>query len=503
MTPAHPAPRLLRLSLALAMVAGQGAAPAWAGNLNSGKPARVSPLSLHSPLVASGRLIEKALAADPSAMGMGTPAISTFLEKARLRGQSLPATQSQAPAPAQAPLGEAPAAPAETLKVAADFLSRFNEKDIQGLNPEALEEIASWFWDSLAEKRASLSPERSFDPEEGQDEVERLERVNEELAQGKLTLAEMRQRGLIALGVQPVYRNNPRGEPDKNQLMPFRQLLLPAARTGLYVPTKVGEMRSYQGLLVMIPGTGSNFSTALSLLDAAITFSKAKKDPVLDHVDGRRLRLLAFPLDATLNGLAEAAPFAFGSARGSLAVVRHALLVLRLMYPGQPAFIAGRSQGGLIAMEYARAYGDIAGAIAVNPSHTDPQSLAWTVATHERDIAAMVGGQSLRFHPKSWTAYQVLTPGFKALRELSRSALLLLLGESDPSYPNKSDPDSPKPLYLESMQGFVDAQPGLREKILFQAAPGDSHNLWNRLNESLYRQVTLAMARFCLKRLQI
>jgi len=73
------------------------------------------------------------------------------------------------------------------------------------------------------------------------------------------------------------------------------------------------------------------------------------------------------------------AAFEFASKQGLIAVIRHVHLVLSRLYPDRPVFIAGRSQGGIASILYAQHYDDLAGAIAVNPPHPDPELFQFTV----------------------------------------------------------------------------------------------------------------------------
>lgn len=277
---------------------------------------------------------------------------------------------------------------------------------------------------------------------------------------------------------------------DHSQPVPLRVRLFPQAYTGIYQhrnPEMVVSER-HQALFIFLPGTGARSSIAKSLFDIALTFQKTKRNLAL-QVNDVNIRAASFPMDLPLNGLAEHAPFFMSSSRGNIAVLRHIVLYLKIKYPGKPIFIGGRSQGGLVALEYARYYSDVAGVMAMNPSHSDQRVIDFSINTSVNDRGTLykdeVKSPMTLLHFPSWAAYKAFTNKYTAHQNPSQVPVLLLLSRADPSYP--------QPLYLDLYRSFQAEQPDMRQVVEF---PVDKHNLWARKDEELYPQVIQEMAGF-------
>ncbi|KPA11791.1 hypothetical protein MHK_008003, partial [Candidatus Magnetomorum sp. HK-1] len=174
------------------------------------------------------------------------------------------------------------------------------------------------------------------------------------------------------------------------QKLPFYKVLLPMAYTGFLKPSKKVN-KFHKAILLLLPGTGTTFSVAETLCDIAGTFhgrksknrgKKRKNDQGLLNMmlpADKMFNAASFPLDLPLNGMSSNAPFELANQRGTQAMIRHAHLVLRQLYPNLPFFIAGRSTGGLAAISYAQHYKDINGVIAVNPPLPDIELLQYTI----------------------------------------------------------------------------------------------------------------------------
>ena len=198
---------------------------------------------------------------------------------------------------------------------------------------------------------------------------------------------------------------------------------------------------------ILLPGTGTTFSVAETLCDIAGTFHGRKSknrgggrkssQSLLTQVlpDGQMFRVASFPTDLPLNGMGSEAPFEFASKAGLMAVLRHVHLVLSHLYPDRPVFIAGRSQGGIAAILYAQQYDDLAGAIAVNPPHPDPELFQFTIQYLEdkaKELAELLHAPGVTLHERSWDAYKTFTPSFNYPSKPSRSPILTLVSLGDP-----------------------------------------------------------------------
>ena len=198
-------------------------------------------------------------------------------------------------------------------------------------------------------------------------------------------------------------------------------------------------------------------------------------------------RVASFPTDLPLNGMDSDAPFEFASERGLMTVIRHVHLVLARLYPRRSVFIAGRSQGGIAAVLYAQCYGDVAGVIAVNPPHPDPELFEFTIDYLEGKasvLAELLHAPGVTLHHRSWEAYKTFTPSFDypARSSLSPTLILVSLG----------DPFNLFPKYAHMLKAFAVGEK--RQLRIFDAG----HNLWDRKVVGTYQEVIGLQSRFML-----
>lgn len=325
-------------------------------------------------------------------------------------------------------------------------------------------------------------------------ELDRLERLNEELAQQRtIGRAELLDRRVIEPCSEPVLRVGAAG--GARQRLPFSKLRLPMAYTGILEPHK-SVTQIHRAIQILLPGAGTTFSVAETLCDVAGTFHGRKSKnrgrgresrSVLTPVfpSNETFRVASFPTDLPLNGMASDAPFEFASERGLMAVIRHVHLVLLRLYPRRPVFIAGRSQGGIAAVLYAQHHRDVAGVIAVNPPHPDPELFQFTVDYLEGKasaLAELLHAPGVTLHRRSWEAYKTFTPSFDypARSSLSPTLVLVSLG----------DPFNLFPRYAHMLRAFAVGEK--RQLRIFDAG----HNLWDRKKTALYQEVIGHQARF-------
>ena len=274
--------------------------------------------------------------------------------------------------------------------------------------------------------------------EEGKEELKKLIEINEWLENTSLTQDELFTKGFIKAGNQnPIKKTK-----GADQNLEFTELLFPIAHTGIYLPKVKFDAKIHKTILMLLPGIGSTFSNAQTVTNIALTFTKPKLRPELGDTKMSggnpiiNFRAYSIPVDMPLNGMATLAPDAFATAEGTLAVTRHVHLILMKLYPNIPISIAGRSQGGLIAMKMGERYGPNEGlhaVIALNPSPTDLNNLKASVRIHEEDIQKIVKDDDLKLEPKPWQAYRIVTSTYP--NEVhSKAKTHIFLGRGDPSY---------------------------------------------------------------------
>ena len=324
-------------------------------------------------------------------------------------------------------------------------------------------------------------------------ELTKLEGVNQKLEENiHLSRRELLDMGLIRESQEEVFRVGTTR--DSAQKLPFTRLYLPIAFTGILVPNKSVD-DNHRGIQILLPGTGTTFSVAETLCDVAGTFHGRKSknrgrgrksnqsllSELLSELlpGGETLRVASFPTDLPLNGMGSDAPFEFASKDGLMAVIRHVHLVLSRLYPDRPMFIAGRSQGGIAAILYAQHYDDLAGAIAVNPPHPDPELFQFTVQYLEDKaavLADLLHAPGVTLHHRSWEGYKCFTPSFDypSRRSLSSTSILVSLG----------DPFNLFPQYAHALKAFADSDEKCQLHLL-----DAGHNLWDRKSTDTYREV--------------
>ncbi|MBP0019969.1 MAG: alpha/beta fold hydrolase [Cyanobacteria bacterium SBLK] len=319
-------------------------------------------------------------------------------------------------------------------------------------------------------------------------QLKELVRVNQELENTPhLSRQELLDRGLIQERQELVCRV---GATDNAQKLPFTRLYLPIARTGILVPNKSVD-ENHRAIQILLPGTGTTFSVAETLCDVGGTFHGRKSknrgrgrksnQSLLTELlpDDETFRVASFPVDLPLNGMGSDAPFEFASEEGLMAVTRHVHLVLSRLYPDRPVFMAGRSQGGITAILYAQHYDDLAGAIAVNPPHPEPELFEFTVRYLEEKaavLADLLHAPGVTLHERSWEGYKTFTPAFNYPSRRSLSPILILV--------SLGDPFNLFPQYAHALKAFADNDEQCQLHLL-----DAGHNLWDRKTVETYRKV--------------
>jgi len=329
---------------------------------------------------------------------------------------------------------------------------------------------------------------QSFNPEEGAEQITKLSRINLQIEAGRHTIESMTNNGWIKQGPQRVIH--------KKQQNPFSVETFPLAHTGIYIHQE-GVQPLHKAIIILLPGLGTIDSNALSLLDIGGVLHKTKKsrnrgagsfkNPLNTMNNGQKVRFAAFPTDLPLNGLGRQAPFAFGSPEAIMQSIRHVHLILSLRYPNLPVYIAGRSQGGLAAITYAQRYHDVAGVIAVNPSHPNTQIIRGSVRIHEDPTILGEIWQGVKLDPKTWTAYKTFTSQFR-LEQRSAAPTLIMLGDADLSYPKHN--------YLFAFRKFVQTDRNNRGMVILEKG---EHNLWNLKDVPQLHRVVSLMGEFLLQ----
>lgn len=334
-------------------------------------------------------------------------------------------------------------------------------------------------------------------------ELEKLHQINQELE----SLSDVNRRQLLEMGViqesqDAVHRVGATDGP--GQQLPFTRLLLPMAYIGVLEPKKAVD-QNHRAIQILLPGTGTTFSVAETLCDIAGTFHGRKSknrgggrkssQSLITHTlpDGQPFRVASFPTDLPLNGMGTEAPFEFANETGLMAVLRHVHLVLSHLYPDRPVFIAGRSQGGIAAILYAQHYDDLAGAIAVNPPHPDPELFRFTVEYLENKaqvLAELLHAPGATLHERTWEAYKTFTPSFDYPSRPSLSHILTLV--------SLGDPFNLFPQYADAQKEFAEHDEKNQVHIL-----DAGHNLWDRKSAETYQDVINLQAQFMLNQMNI
>lgn len=325
-------------------------------------------------------------------------------------------------------------------------------------------------------------------------ELEKLEQINQELeGLPNLSRPELLEMKVIQESEELVHRVG------SNQRLPFTKLYLPMAFTGILEPHK-SVNDTHRAIQILLPGTGTTFSVAETLCDIAGTFHGRKSknrgrgrksnQSLLTQLlpEGKVFRVASFPTDLPLNGMGLTAPFEFANEQGLMTVIRHVHLVLLRLYPERPVFMAGRSQGGVAAVLYAQHYDDLAGAIAVNPPHPDPELFQFTIQYLEDKaevLADLLHAPGVTLHERSWQAYKTFTPSFDypSRPSLSPTQILVSLG----------DPFNLFPKYTHKLKEFADNDEKRKLHIL-----DAGHNLWDRKSIDTYREVIDLQLQFML-----
>lgn len=270
--------------------------------------------------------------------------------------------------------------------------------------------------------------------------------------------------------------------------------MLPHIATGAYIPqagiyqpkAKVAEATP-DSILIMLPGVGSTKSHALSLLPVLSRFSKALDASIaeikVENSRSRKARTLAIGLDSTGQGLANGPATLFNSPEYSVEMIRHNVLIMKLLFPEVPVFVGGRSQGGLQALEYASRYNGVAGIFALNPTSIDPLLHAHTINIHEGvSLSESFGMGQIELDEAAWGAFKDVTLDFSYTSRAPLAPVHYLVGKSDPSYaPHPNDLDSEASRNIQglnerNMSAFQSAHP---EQVSISSWDEGTHDMWS------------------------
>ena len=338
-------------------------------------------------------------------------------------------------------------------------------------------------------------------------ELKRLEQVNRDLENHNLlSRQDLLDMKIIQESQQAVHRvgvTDEEGGGAPRQSLPFSRLYLPFAFTGILEPNK-SVTAVHRAINIVLPGTGTTFSVAQTLCDVAGTFhgkksrnrGKARKSstPISKYVlpGDDTFRAASFPADLPLNGMGSDAPFEFAGKAGLLAVIRHIHLVLSRLYPDRPVFLSGRSQGGIASILYGQHYADIAGIIAVNPPHPEPELFQFTIDYLESiidDLANLLHTPGAGLHIRSWEAYKHFTPAFNYPDNRLRCPALILV--------SLGDPFNLFPQYAHSLKAFADGDELCQLELL-----DAGHNLWDRKSVDTYHTAIGLQTEFMLAQIK-
>lgn len=337
---------------------------------------------------------------------------------------------------------------------------------------------------------------------EGRKLVGALEKSNREICKSSDAKGLARD-GYIRIDDRVVYQLRD-GKDDLERPLPFQIVRLPFAQTGMYVPKDLkfdgtDSLTTYDGVIILLPGIGTDGSNARTLFNIGQTFMEGK-NPALNlgtERDPRKLRLLPVLLDISTNGLGAEANSTFVSPAGTVAVIRHAHLILKTVFPTAQFTVAGRSHGGLSALEYGNSFSDVRAIIAVNPSPSD-RTMHWrAVETSEANVANIpVDGRPVVLNG-SWQAHREHVPDYSALQidflerffgaKNQGVPTLIMMGKNDPSYP--------QPDYVNYVTLAVARLPNVKMSIVDVPAER-SHDLWSRQDKGQFRDVVHQIVEF-------
>jgi len=334
-------------------------------------------------------------------------------------------------------------------------------------------------------------------------DLKKLQQINQELAMAPdISRQDLLEMNVIQESQELVHRVGATG--GSKQSLPFTKLYLPMAYTGLLHPHKLVD-ETHRAIQILLPGTGTTFSVAETLCDIAGTFHGRKSKnrgrgrksnqslPTQLLPNSETFRVASFPTDLPLNGMGSDAPFEFASEEGLMAMIRHVHLVLSRLYPNRPVFIAGRSQGGIAAILYAQHYDDIAGVIAVNPPHPEPELFQFTIQYLEgkaEELAVLLHAPGASLHHRSWEAYKTFTPSFDYPSRPSLSSTLILV--------SLGDPFNLFPKYTQMLKACADSDEKRQLHVL-----DAGHNLWDRKLVDTYQEVIGLQTQFMLNQMHL
>lgn len=317
-----------------------------------------------------------------------------------------------------------------------------------------------------------------FNQRVGLTKLEALEQANEKItaaiAAGHANESWLSSEGYLTAGPEEYVQT------EKRKF--FRQLLFPYAHTGLLFPHTVKahanpnnrkkipvDISTYQAAILFLPGVGFEVSQSDTVIEIAQTFTKGHNAGLQQH--SPPLRAVGLPMDVTLNGMASGAPYIFGSRRGSIAMLRHAHLILHVLHPHLKIIVAGRSQGGLISFAYGQTYNDfgLVAAIAANPTYPAGEILRKSNEIHVQPELLEKLGMDRNYHPAGFRSYLEFTERdyARVLTDSNKVPLLGLVAEKDEGYP--------QPDYVAAYQQWVSGRPDSRIVVI-----DAEHHFWSR-----------------------
>ncbi|MGB0453271.1 MAG: hypothetical protein ACPGJV_06110 [Bacteriovoracaceae bacterium] len=273
------------------------------------------------------------------------------------------------------------------------------------------------------------------------------------------------------------------GDGFKPQSIPLRKVFFPKIQTGAFFPTKgvsqpgmTVSPKKPDGILIILPGMGTDKSNALSLMPIISRFAKQKhKVHIVDEASGQKAYTLAIGLDTTGAGMALNAPKYLTSPNYSSEAVRHTYLIMKILFPETRISLAGRSQGALQSLEYSSRYTGLHRVFPMNPSSIDPKLHQHALMRLERD-GKIEGFQVIQKNIDALNE-QILEFEYRLKKPQNRT--IILLGEQDAEYGHPVENPENYASYHKSWDDFSRQH----TEVDLWKAPNGKHNMWDTLND--------------------
>jgi len=327
-----------------------------------------------------------------------------------------------------------------------------------------------------------------------------LDYVNEKLSNPKITLEQMAKevKQPLIIFKSPVSWT-------QNKFIEARipligtSILLPNPKVNKFIPGV------HQAIVVVIPGTGTNKSTASTVFHVGQTFYKHEGKGSFHPAWGDQMtssnqivhgfRAISVIFDPPGNsGYGKGAYEILTTADGVLSSMRLVQLIVQRLFPDLPFIFTGRSQGGLQALAYAHLYGPEDGVIhglAINPSPTSRAALMDSNFLQEKDgsIVDTVGSKShpIAIDPLMWLAHSLYTVDFNFIFQQPAKASTTLIYSPNDTLSYK----------MQTYQPWANSYHNTQLKQETIAVPEElnaPHDLWHQKNNKLYRWTTDLMA---------